>query len=94
MDIDNKVEKHAQPNYLVVFIALAILTALEVAVTYTPLPRVPILVPMMLLKAALVALYYMHLKFDRRIFGILFVIGLVFGVSLMISFLLLIQSHL
>ncbi len=94
MNIENKVDQHPQPNYLAVFIGLAILTALEVAVTFTPLPRVPILIPMMLLKAALVALYYMHLKYDRKLFAVLFIIGLGFGISLMISFLLLIQTHL
>jgi len=54
------------------FVALAVITALEVGVTYLPLPRAPVLVPMALAKAALVALFYMHLKYDRRIFGLVF----------------------
>ena len=75
----------AQPNYLGVFWVLAILTAVEVGVTYLPLPRIPVLVPLALLKAALVALFYMHLKFDRRVFSAIFAMGLVMGVGLILS---------
>ena len=78
-----------QPNYLGIFVALVVLTAVEVAVTYTPLPRIPVLIPLAILKAALVVLFYMHLKFDRRVFSIIFVIGVLMGVSLIISFIFL-----
>jgi cytochrome c oxidase subunit IV len=75
----------ARPNYVRVFVILALLTAVEVGVTYLPLPRVPILVPLALLKAGLVVLYYMHLKFDRRIFSTLFSFGLLIGLGLLLS---------
>jgi cytochrome c oxidase subunit 4 len=77
--------ERAQPNYLGVFWVLAILTAIEVGVTYLPLPRIPILVPLALLKAALVALFYMHLKFDRRVFSAIFAAGLLMGIGLILS---------
>ncbi len=76
---------HKRPNYLGVFVILAVLTALEIGVTYLPLPRVPILVPLALIKASLVALYYMHLKSDRKIFSVIFVMGLLFGLGLLLS---------
>jgi cytochrome c oxidase subunit IV len=60
---------HAEPNYIGVFIWLAALTAVEVAVVYLPLTRLAmaaILVALAFTKAALVALYFMHLKFERR----------------------------
>ena len=37
-----------KPNYVGVFGVLAVLTLLEVGVTYLPLPRVPVLVPLAL----------------------------------------------
>ncbi len=54
-------QSHPHPNYLGVFWVLAALTAVEVVVTYLPVPRLPVLVPLAILKAALVALFYMHL---------------------------------
>jgi cytochrome c oxidase subunit 4 len=60
---------HAEPNYIAVFIWLAIMTVIEVAVVYLPLTKLAlgaILVALAFTKAALVALYFMHLKFERR----------------------------
>jgi cytochrome c oxidase subunit 4 len=68
-----------------VFAALAALTAVEIGVTYLPLPRAAILVPLALVKAGLVALFYMHLKYDRRIFAFVFVAGLLMGVGLILA---------
>ena len=61
-------EAHAQPNYMGVFWWLLGLTIAEVAVAYAGLPRpimVILLVGMAFTKAAMVALYFMHLKFER-----------------------------
>ncbi len=71
--------------YIVVFGALAALTALEIAVTYLPVPRIPVLVPLALIKAGLVALFYMHLKYDRRVFGLIFGAGLLMGIGLILA---------
>ena len=60
---------HKEPNYMGVFWWLLILTILEVAVVYMPLAKMVIaalLVTMAVTKAALVAIYFMHLKFERR----------------------------
>jgi cytochrome c oxidase subunit 4 len=62
-------QAHAEPNYIAVFVWLAVLTAVEVGVVYLPLTKFAqavILVVLAFTKAALVALYFMHLKFERR----------------------------
>ncbi len=64
---------HKQPNYIGVFLWLLVLTVLEIAVIYTPLARMAIaalLVAMAISKASLVALYFMHLKFERFTLGL------------------------
>ena len=55
---------HEERRYLQIFLVLGILTALEIAVIYMPIPHLAIaacLIIMAATKAALVALYYMHL---------------------------------
>jgi cytochrome c oxidase subunit 4 len=68
-----------------VFYILAVLTAVEVGVTYLPIPRIPVLLPIAIAKASLVAMYYMHLRFDQPIFRYLFLFGVGMGVILIIS---------
>ena len=60
---------HSHPNYMRIFWILLVLTILEVAIAYTGLPKVllvSLLVVLAVWKAALVALHFMHLKFERR----------------------------
>lgn len=67
---------HAHPNYVGVWIALAVLTAVELGIAFLPWPKrviILLLVGLALWKALLVALFYMHLKFEKnrlRIFAI------------------------
>ncbi len=79
--------KHA--NYFVVFLALAILTGIEITVYQLPIPKLPLLIPLALIKAALVAMFYMHLRFDRRLFSAVFVFGILVGVTLIGSMIIL-----
>jgi len=66
---------HKRPNYLLVFLALAALTAIEVAVTYIPaVPLAPVLLTMSLAKVLLVVLYFMHLRSDSRWFALVFIV--------------------
>ncbi len=81
-------------TYIGVFAALAVLTAIEIGVTYLPIPRVPVLVPLALAKAALVALFYMHLKYDRRVLAMLFLFGILMAVALITSLVLLFGPNL
>ncbi len=85
----SSVEQHKSPNYVAVFVALVVLTAIEVGVTLTSLPRVVVLIPLAIAKATLVVLFYMHLRFDSRVFTLIFVIGVLMGFSLIVSLLLL-----
>lgn len=58
---------HKKPNYMAVFVALAVLTLVEVGVAFLGLGRVTtiiVLVGLAVWKAVLVALYYMHLRFE------------------------------
>lgn len=60
---------HQEPNYMGVFWWLLGLTILEVAIIYLPIAKMAIavmLVTLAVTKAALVAIYFMHLKFERR----------------------------
>ncbi|HEX7593564.1 MAG TPA: cytochrome C oxidase subunit IV family protein [Anaerolineae bacterium] len=81
--------QHTKPNYIGVFIALVALTTIEVIVTYLPVPRLPILIPLSVTKAVLVVMFYMHLKYDRRLFSGLFLIGVFGALAVIIAFVLL-----
>ena len=85
------VQVHNQPNYLAVFIALAVITAIITAVelssTYLGIPRAILdafYVSMAVAKATLVAMYYMHLKQDSRLYTALFVTPAMFAVVFII----------
>ena len=57
-------------QYWVIFVALAVLTLLEVGVVYTPIGwglMVSALIGLAVSKAALVGLFYMHLKHETRV---------------------------
>jgi cytochrome c oxidase subunit 4 len=59
-------------EYMVIFVVLAVLTVIEVAITRPELhiARVPMtlaLIGLALTKAAIVALYYMHLKHETKV---------------------------
>jgi cytochrome c oxidase subunit IV len=88
-------EGHEHPSnmtYVVVGIALAILTALEVAVIYIPALS-PVVIPILLVlttaKFALVVMFYMHLKMDDRIFTWVFIAPGILAVFLVIALILL-----
>ena len=74
-----------QPRYMGVFWWLVILTVLEVSVVNLPLGRLALgvlLVGMALSKATLVALYFMHLKFEKLTLGLIALTPLVLCVFL------------
>jgi len=64
-----KETKRSGPSYYMIWLILAVLTAVEVGVAYvSSLPRnvlVVVLVGLAVWKATLVAMYYMHLRFER-----------------------------
>ena len=65
---------HDEPNYMGVFWWLLALTLLELGVIYIPIHKLAIIVLLVVLaitKAVLVALYFMHLKFERTTLGLI-----------------------
>ena len=79
-------DHHKEPNYMGVFYLLAVLTVLEIGVIYLPIGKLIIgfmLVIMALVKAALVGMYFMHLKFEKRTLGMIALTPLVLCTFLM-----------
>lgn len=76
---------HGHPNYLAIFWILLSVTVIEVGYSFLKVPR-PILIGGLValagFKALLVALYFMHLKFERRSLGIIVGSTLILGVIL------------
>jgi cytochrome c oxidase subunit 4 len=66
---------HAKRPYIKVFVALAVLTAVEVGVARLGgLPKpvfISLLAILAIAKALLVALFYMHLRYDNTILAII-----------------------
>ena len=73
---------HDHPDdmlYVQIAIVLAVITAVEVLtyfVDFGPL-QTPSLLIMMVVKAALVLMFFMHLRFDHKLFSWVFIAGLV-----------------
>ena len=83
--------EHAHPGvleYVKIAVILAIVTAAEVGLYYVPEdllgdgPTVAALMVMMVVKFAMVVLWFMHLRFDSLIFRRLFVAGIILAVAI------------
>ncbi len=75
-----------RPNYFLILIFLVVFTAIEVAVSYlTGGIKLPLLLILAFAKASLVVLYFMHLKFDSRVFAYWFILGLALIVPLLLT---------
>ena len=87
---------HNEPNYMGVFWWLLVLTLLELGVIYMPVHRLGILALLVVLaitKAALVALYFMHLKFERLTLGLIAISPFVLCLFLILMLLPDIRPH-
>ncbi|MGH7701242.1 MAG: cytochrome C oxidase subunit IV family protein [Gemmatimonadales bacterium] len=80
---------HKRPNYIAIWVWLAALTAIEVGVAFVShfpkLALMLILVALAIWKALLVALYFMHLKFERWRLRIVFLVPLPLAVILVLT---------
>ncbi|MGH8972473.1 MAG: cytochrome C oxidase subunit IV family protein [Acidimicrobiia bacterium] len=80
-------DAHAHPSplkYVGVAMILAFVTAIEVALYYLDLPNkllVALLMGLAFFKFAMVAAYFMHLKFDGRLLRRLFVTGILLALA-------------
>lgn len=73
------------PPYIAIWVVLAVLTGLEIGVAFLSWPKIVlilILVALAVWKALLVALYYMHLRFESTRLRILAVAPLPLAVLL------------
>jgi cytochrome c oxidase subunit 4 len=84
----NEPREFAHPNYWAVWGVLFVLTAVEVGVAYLPWSRpvvILLLVGMAIWKALLVALYFMHLRYERARMRIIAVAPLPLAVVIVIA---------
>ena len=90
-----QVQEHPHPptsTYLTIAAILTVITIVEVGVFYIPAFHpvlVPTLVTLSATKFALVAMFYMHLKFDHRLFRAVFVLPLLIAAAVIVSLLFL-----
>jgi len=83
-------ERHSHPSdaqYVAIAGILAVITALEVSVYYIDffkdsfVATVAALILMMIVKFALVAAFFMHLRFDNKLFRVVFLTGIILAVT-------------
>jgi cytochrome c oxidase subunit 4 len=82
--------EHAHPSdaqYVLIAGILAVITAAEVATYYVDFFKknfvalLAALIPMMIVKFAMVAAFFMHLRFDNKLFRWVFVTGIVLATT-------------
>ena len=80
---------HPTPGtYFKVALILSVITAIEVGIFYiTALGKgiIPVLTVLSIAKFALVAMFYMHLRYDARLFSGLFVGGLALAFAVVLA---------
>jgi cytochrome c oxidase subunit 4 len=84
-DSTTHTEEHGMSNagYVRIALILAAITALEVATYYVDFGRLflPALMIMMVVKFIMVVSYFMHLKFDNKLFTWIFYAGLILAIG-------------
>jgi len=86
LDADTYGEGHhgaTDRQYIVIAVILGLITAGEVTLSYIDVGPIflPALLIMMAAKFLMVVSFFMHLKFDNRIFSLMFYTGLVLAVG-------------
>ena len=90
-------DDHGKRPYMAIFWGLLVLTIFEVSTIFIPIPEnlhlvvtAPLLMVIAIGKAALVAAYYMHLRYDPRwlvpVFVGPFALAILFGVIILIQY--------
>jgi cytochrome c oxidase subunit 4 len=95
IDVHAMGEVHEHPTwkqYKWVALILTVITIVEVWVYYTSFRSSPLFAPVLLImsatKFAIVVLFYMHLKYDHRLFKALFTGPLIIAMSTLIALML------
>lgn len=87
---EHKAEGRAHPGpleYAVIGLVLADITAIEVAVYYFGIAHdllVAVLLGLSALKFSLVVMWFMHLRFDSRLFSQMFVLGFLLALTIFV----------
>ena len=94
-EIDSHENSHPTAlKYVWIAVVLSVITLVEVWAVFQGALR-PVLLPLLLTLSAakfvLVAMFYMHLKFDNRLFTVVFVGGFVLAVGVLLALGLLFQ---
>ena len=81
---------HPSPaRYIQIAVILTLITAFEVAIYYVEAISkeafITIFIGMAVVKFIIVAMYYMHLKFDSRLFTWLLLIGLILATFILVA---------
>lgn len=89
---------HPSPlTYAKVAVVLAVITAVEFTILYAHILGTAVLIGAFLglsaVKFALVAMFYMHLRFDSRLYAGLFNGGLVIAISIVLALIALFAVH-
>jgi cytochrome c oxidase subunit 4 len=96
--VESQAEVHNHPTwkfYVMIGTILTVITAAEIAVFYIPALRsvlVPVLLTLSAVKFALVAMFYMHLRFDSRIFSSVFVAPLALAIFVVVALVILFHA--
>ena len=78
-------QRSARSPYVIVFVILAVFTALEIGASYLPeAVKIPVLIILAISKASLIFLYFMHLKSDNRLFAMPILVALVLIVPIVL----------
>ncbi len=62
-------QEHAHPRYILIWVILLVLTLAEVGYAFMDLPKIWLAIGLIIMavwKALLVALYYMHLRYEPK----------------------------
>jgi cytochrome c oxidase subunit 4 len=96
VDVHAMCEVHEHPTwkeYKWVALILTLITVVEVWIYYTPFSKTPLFVPTLLImsvaKFTIVVMFYMHLKYDHKLFRALFTGPLTIAMATLISLLFL-----
>ena len=93
MSTEQRPREHAHPTparYVAIASILAVITIAEVVIIYQNLLEgvmMAVLIILSTAKFAMVAMFFMHLRFDSRLFSAMFVTGLLLAVILLIALL-------
>jgi heme/copper-type cytochrome/quinol oxidase subunit 4 len=86
--MNNQSHSHSRARlYVISFLVLGVLTMIEFAASTLPSPvKLPTLLTLASIKGLMVAGIYMHLRFDKRVFATLVLLGLGIGMLMVLAF--------